>query len=578
LFVAGVIASASVHASPQSLAGWSRYEELCAACHGTDGDGRGPAAPFSRSEPRDFTHGAFAWRSTPFGAPPTDDDLRATIRFGVPATSMPGFSDTLDAAQVDELVAIVRAFAPPSSPQKPIVLGPPPAADPARGAALWTQLGCDKCHGTTAPDFAVTPQHRPRAHDSSDDRRRAAAWSIATGMTGTAMPGYAGQIANADLWALADRVVALGANATVNRMTMGRAKLEVGTWPGGNRDEASVFGAPIASQGAAPPSLAPAEASLSELQCARCHAKQAREWQPSLHAGATSPGFAARLADGADSGSCKRCHAPLAEQATDAALYAEGVQCAGCHVRNWTRRGPPNIAPSLAQLPSYPFTPSPLYERADLCMTCHQLPPSSALEGKPLLNTYKEWLEGPYMPRGIQCQSCHMPNREHQWLGIHDPTTFRQGIRLTADAHRAGDAIEITAELANVGAGHDLPTTPTPAVWLRLELLDGTRVVGSFAQRIGRDIYWDGAWHERSDTRIPPGESLRVTRQWQRVHATTARVTVEVHPDDYYEKLYAARLASLSAPLAPARALYESALRRANGSHYMAETREIALP
>ena len=127
---------------------------------------------------------------------------------------------------------------------------------------------------------------------------------------------------------------------------------------------------------------------------------------------------------------------------------------------------------------------------------------------------------------------------------------------------------------ANVGAGHDLPTTPTPAVWLRLELLDGTRVIGSFAQRIGRDVYWDGSWHERSDTRIPPGGSLHVARVWRGAHATAARVTVDVHPDDYYEGFYAARLSEHP----PGQALYEAALRRARGSHYIAETREIAIP
>ena len=111
-------------------------------------------------------------------------------------------------------------------------------------------------------------------------------------------------------------------------------------------------------------------------------------------------------------------------------------------------------------------------------------------------------------------------------------------------------------------------------MWLRLELVDRAGVIGSFAQRIGRDLSWDGAWHERADTRIAPGESLHVTRMWRGAHATMARVTIEVHPDDYYEGLYARRLAE--GP--PDRALYEAALRRARGSHYIAETREIALP
>jgi mono/diheme cytochrome c family protein len=579
-----VAVAATAHASPQDLPGWSRYEQLCAACHGSRGDGRGPAAAYSRGEPRDFTRGAFEWRTTPFGAPASDADLTRTIKLGAPGTSMPAFGDVLGERDIAEMIAIVRAFAPNvGTPQHAIALGSEPATT-TNGAAIWARAGCASCHGDdgrgnralASPPYDLTsePLHRPRDGDAPADRRRAAAWSIATGLpaaatTGTAMPGFP----TADVWALADYVVQLNANAHDDRMAMGRAKLPVGTWPGTDPDEATMFGSAVPPQGSPPASLAPAEASLSAQQCARCHAKQAREWQPSLHAGAMSVGYRARLADGVDATNCARCHAPLAEQKTDPQLAGESVQCAGCHVRAWTRRGPPGIAPSLAALPNYPFTPSPIYERADLCMTCHQLPPSSAVAGKPLLNTYKEWLEGPYMRRGVQCQSCHMPNREHTWLGVHDPATLRQAYRLDARARHEGDTIRVDAELANVGAGHYLPTTATPAIYLVVELLDGTRTVGRFAQRIGRDIYWDGSWHERGDTRIAPGESLKLARIWH-VHATAARVTVEAHPDEYYEGLYATRLGAN--PLASS--LYGAALQKARGSHYIAETREIALP
>ncbi|HEY1551063.1 MAG TPA: c-type cytochrome [Kofleriaceae bacterium] len=567
--------AATAHASPQDLPGWSRYEQLCAACHGSRGDGRGPAAAYSRGEPRDFTRGEFEWRTTLFGTPPEDADLARTIKYGARGTSMPGFGDVLGNRDIAEMIAIVRAFAPNvRAPRLAIAITIEPAPT-TNGAAAWASAGCASCHGDdgrgnralASPPYDLTrePLRRPRESDTPADRRRAAAWSIATGMTGTAMPGFPA----ADVWALADYVVQLNANAHDDRMAMGSAKLVVGTWPGADPDEASIFGSAVPLQGTPPASLAPAEASLSVQQCARCHAKQAREWQPSLHAGATSVGYRARLADGVDATNCARCHAPLAEQRGDPQLASEAVQCAGCHVRGWTRRGPANLAPSLATLPNYPFTPSPIYDRGDFCMTCHQLPPSSAVAGKPLLNTYKEWLEGPYMRRGVQCQSCHMSNREHTWLGVHDPATLRQAYRLDAKATRDRDAIRVDVELANVGAGHDFPTTATPAIYIVIELVDGARVVGRFAQRIGRDVYWDGSWHERSDTRIAPGESLKLARVWHG-HATAARVTIEAHPDEYYEGLYASRIG--------ANPLYATALQKARGSHYIAETREIALP
>jgi hypothetical protein len=364
-----------------------------------------------------------------------------------------------------------------------------------------------------------------------------------------------------------------------------KAPIATGTWPGlGDTDEVAVFGEPVAPQGSPPPSLAPAQASLHARQCARCHAGQAREWETSLHRGAASPGVLAQTEYGMASderAGCLRCHAPLAEQAGDPALRGDGVSCAGCHVRGWVRRGPPSVAPQLLPVPGYPVVTVGLYERADFCLPCHQLPPRTAVAGRPLLDTYREWLDGPYLPRGVQCQHCHMANREHAVLGIHDPATFRQGIELTASAHRRAGAITAVATLANIGAGHDLPTTPTPAVWLSITLVDarGRAIAGATdRRRIGRDIWFDGTWHERADTRIPPGEATVFARAWaagRTAEATAARVTVEVHPDEFYERFYAEKLAGTLAPAQ--RALYEQAQARARGSHYVAEQRDVPI-
>ena len=607
LVLLGLVVTSQVHAAPR---GWAVYDKFCLACHGALGDGKGPAAPYTWGRPRAFVRGDYEWRSTPFGKPPTDDDLRTTIRFGARGSSMPAFGDTLTPAQIDDVIAVVKAFDPPAfaTPAAAFNIGPTRPKNAARGAFLWTQVGCDRCHGEhgrgdgpaakamTEPPYDLTtdPLRRPRANDDLDTRRRAAATSIANGMSGSPMPGYAGQLPEADLWALADHVVALGARAERrDRSALDADEIErdrktpitTGVWPGSDPTDARVFGALLAPQGPPPASLAPAEASLSARQCGRCHAKQLREWQGSVHAGAGSPGLFAQLDGGIDDTTCRRCHTPLAEQQPgnvyDPALRDEGVTCASCHVRAWTRHGPPTVSPTLVATPGYPLVEMAIYERADLCLACHQLPPRTAVLGKPLLDTYKEWLEGPYMRRGIQCQHCHMPNREHQWLGVHDRTTFRQGIRLDATAHRTNGSVTVLAELTNIGAGHYLPTTPTPAAWLRIELVDAHGVVIEGArgeQRIGRDLYYDGTWHERADTRIPPGETLSVARAWsggRTAEATAARVTVEVHPDDYYEGFYVARLRDQLTPAV--RAQYEQALARARSTHYLAEHRDVAL-
>jgi hypothetical protein len=522
---------------------------------------------------------------------------------------MPAFDGLIGDVDIERLIAILKAFAPKafSKPPKLITIGPARTPNAARGAQLWKQHGCDKCHGGDGRgdvkglaerpyDLTTSLLRRPRPTDDHEGRRKAMVLSIATGLAGTPMPGFAGPVTEPELWALADHVLALNANArprtsaALDAATIERdrtAQLTTGAWPGNDPDEMRVFGVPIRPQGAPPASLAPAQASLSSQQCARCHAKQAREWRTSLHASAATLGLPAREADHAADGdaNCNRCHTPLAEQQPgptfDASLRSEGITCAACHVRDWVRRGPPRRAPSLLSAPGYPLVELPFYERADFCMSCHQLPPRAAVNGKPLLNTYKEWLEGPYMARGIQCQHCHMPNREHQWLGVHDRDTFRQGIRLDTRASRTAGVVTVAATLANVGAGHYLPTTTTPAAWLKIELFDakGVAIKGAAAeQRIGREVVFDKQWIEKSDTRIAPGASLVMKRGWQAgrtAQAAYARITVEVHPDDFYEHLYAARL---KAKLPDAtRKQYEVALARAKASHYVAEQRQVPI-
>ncbi|MEZ4367780.1 MAG: cytochrome c [Kofleriaceae bacterium] len=103
-------AAAQPTAPVAASAAAGHYDRLCLACHGTAGDGQGPAAPWLWPPPRDLTSGRFKWRSTPLGAAATDDDLATTIRHGAPGTSMPAFGDVLADAEIDALVALVRGF------------------------------------------------------------------------------------------------------------------------------------------------------------------------------------------------------------------------------------------------------------------------------------------------------------------------------------------------------------------------------------------------------------------------------------------------------------------------------------
>jgi mono/diheme cytochrome c family protein len=83
------------------------YRRHCAHCHGISGDGRGPTAGILNPYPRDYRAGVFKFKSTYTASQPTDDDLRKTIRDGIPGTAMPAFA-LLPPDEVDALVEYVK--------------------------------------------------------------------------------------------------------------------------------------------------------------------------------------------------------------------------------------------------------------------------------------------------------------------------------------------------------------------------------------------------------------------------------------------------------------------------------------
>ncbi len=86
------------------------YKFRCAVCHGDTGAGDGPAAEFLSPRPRDFTGGLWKYKTSPGDLPPLDSDLFATIKSGLTATSMPGWSSVLSDKQINGLVAVVKQF------------------------------------------------------------------------------------------------------------------------------------------------------------------------------------------------------------------------------------------------------------------------------------------------------------------------------------------------------------------------------------------------------------------------------------------------------------------------------------
>jgi hypothetical protein len=323
---------------------------------------------------------------------------------------------------------------------------------------------------------------------------------------------------------------------------------------------------PLAPQGQPPGGWSKDEQSLAPQDCGRCHPEQFTQWRTSRHAQTFSPGVVGQLLDydAADSAECMQCHAPLDEQraafeaarargvahsTSEQGLAAFGNSCAGCHLRANARFGPPQrgtgaIGPSMPPAPHGGVFRTPLFESSEFCSTCHQFPATLAVAGKPLENTYEEWKVSPQAAQGISCQTCHMPDRQHLWRGIHDPAMVESGLT----PHTTTDADKARFEITNTGVAHAFPTYAAPTVIMYAIALDtgGTARLETLRSHvIARHVRYDGErWHELADTRLLPGQSAAIELPWN--GNERVRVWLEVIPDDFYEsEVYPGLLARL---------------------------------
>lgn len=288
-----------------------------------------------------------------------------------------------------------------------------------------------------------------------------------------------------------------------------------------------------------------------------------------------SPGFVGQIITyGTQSANdCMECHAPLAEQkqAFEAAraqgqghmpsaqgLAAVGNSCAGCHIRENKRFGPPERDSGMTGQ-SDPENPhggvfrTADFEKSDFCASCHQFPQDYAINGKPLENTVAEWQASPQAAEGISCQNCHMPDRKHLWRGIHDPDMVKSGLEVEYDI--TGQKARFT--LTSTGVGHAFPTYITPKVIMQAVALDtqgNQKPETAKSYVIKRDVgYADGRWQEYSDSRLLPGEKASLDIDWG--ENNRIRMWLEIYPDDYYEKEVYSDLVKEYAPDSPEKAM-----------------------
>jgi mono/diheme cytochrome c family protein len=92
--------------APHPTTGAALYAQHCAYCHGDRGDGAGVTAAYVWPRPRDFGEGKFRLVTTQNGIP-TDDDLLAVLRNGIPGSAMPPFAH-LGEPELRALIGHVR--------------------------------------------------------------------------------------------------------------------------------------------------------------------------------------------------------------------------------------------------------------------------------------------------------------------------------------------------------------------------------------------------------------------------------------------------------------------------------------
>ncbi|MBI1803745.1 MAG: c-type cytochrome [Ignavibacteriae bacterium] len=218
-------------ADPATLAkGKTLYDDICATCHGINGNGDGVLAANLQTKPRNFTSGTFKFRSTLSGQLPTDEDLSITIKSGTHSTAMTTF-ETFSPQQIWALVQYIKTFSPRFSdsneyPLKTISYGneiPFTRESIAKGRKAYVEMQCNKCHGDAGegdgPSAESLVDNWGDPIQPSDLTNLSALKfatspaeifrTFATGLDGTPMPSYSGAMPDSAMWELADYVYSL---------------------------------------------------------------------------------------------------------------------------------------------------------------------------------------------------------------------------------------------------------------------------------------------------------------------------------------------------------------------------------
>lgn len=208
--------------------GKKTYSKYCAPCHGDEGKGNGPLARSLLPKPRDFTRGAYKFRTTPSGSLPTDQDIYKTISYGVPNSTMIPW-DILTEQQRASVIPVLKSFSEAFEVRKPdpsVAVGleiRPSEKTIAEGKKIYEEkLECWKCHGVEGrgdgpsaaeqeddfgfpiKPFDFTTGKFKGGNSSTDVYLR-----FTTGLNGTPMPSFAKELTDDQRWCLTHYVLSL---------------------------------------------------------------------------------------------------------------------------------------------------------------------------------------------------------------------------------------------------------------------------------------------------------------------------------------------------------------------------------
>lgn len=299
----------------------------------------------------------------------------------------------------------------------------------------------------------------------------------------------------------------------------------------------------------------------SSKSCAKCHLDIYSYWKESLHGGALSDNifqsaFMLALRERGDEirGLCLSCHAPTTVVTGDVMLEqpisSESITCDFCHrISEVDLEGPNRVkltsedhkyGPLASANPpdSHPTIQSDLFKDSKFCASCHQW---SNGQGVAILDTYQEWLKGPYPAKGIHCQNCHMPLapgsiaesgkksekvNSHNLAGGHSIEQVAKAAKVKVKSvSRVPAGVRAVVEVSNVGSGHMVPTgMPSRALVLEVNLVDAKGIVVEREEYVFRKAVLDSKHNELTsdadiilngaiiskDNRIPPGGAVSI--------------------------------------------------------------------